>query len=48
MSDNPSFDPPEVTDEDIGWVSRLLKLPLDAFCGEDGTDPRQEVLKSMG
>jgi len=47
VSDTPSFDPPEVTDEDIGWVSRLLKLPLDAFCGEDGTDSRQEVLKSM-
>jgi len=47
MSDEPRFEPPEVTDEDICWASCLLKLPADAFYGLDGSDPRQEVLKSM-
>ena len=37
----------QITDEDILWASSLLKLPAVAFHGEDGTDPRQEVLKSM-
>lgn len=45
MSDSP-FEPPQVTDEDITWASRLLNLPVDAFYGDDGADPRQEVLKS--
>ena len=47
MSDDPPFEPPAITDEDIRWASRLLRLPDDAFHGETGTDPRQEVLKSM-
>ena len=41
------FEPPKIMDEDIRRASRLLDLPDDAFYGEDGTDPRQEVLKSM-
>lgn len=45
MSDDPSFEPPVVTDKDIRWASRLLKLPDDAFHGQDGRDPRQKVLK---
>ena len=47
MNDDPSFKPPEVTNEDISWATRLLKLPDDAFYGKDQRDPRQEVLKSM-
>lgn len=47
MSDDPPFEPPAITDEDIRWSSRLLKLPDGAFHGETGTDPRHDVLKSM-
>jgi hypothetical protein len=47
MNNDPPFKPPEVTDTDICSASRLLKLPDDAFYGEDCTDARQEVLKSM-
>ena len=46
MSDRP-FEPPQVTDDDIRWATRLLQLPAEAFYGEDRADPRQEVLKSM-
>lgn len=35
-----------VSDDDIAWVCNLLKLPSTAFCGEDGNDPRLEILKS--
>ncbi len=42
-----TFSPPEVTDEDIFWTSRLLGLSENAFYGENGTDPRQVVLKSI-
>lgn len=45
MGEDPVFEPPDVTDQDICWASRLLKLPDDAFYGEDRNDPRQEVLK---
>lgn len=45
-SDEP-FQLPEITDADICTVSRLLKLRIDAFHGADGTDPRQNVFKSM-
>jgi DNA helicase-2/ATP-dependent DNA helicase PcrA len=48
MSEVPPFEPPEVTDEDIRYVSRLLKLPDNAFHAVDGTDRRQDVLKAMG
>ena len=47
MSDDPPFEPHVITDEDIRWASRLLGLPYKAFLGETGTDPRQNVLKSM-
>jgi hypothetical protein len=48
MNDQPLFEPPDITDEDISWASGVLRLPSDAFHGEDGKDPRQEVLKSIG
>jgi len=47
MNDDPPFKPPEVTNEDIAWATRLLNLPADAFYGKDQRDPRQEALKSM-
>jgi hypothetical protein len=47
MSESSPFNPPEVTDGDIRWVSSLLNLRSDAFCGKDGKDPRKTVLKSM-
>lgn len=48
MSEIASFNPPEITDEDIRWAARLLRLPETAFHGEDGSDPRLSVLKCMG
>src|SRR6266581_4100885 len=39
--------PLDITDNDISWVSRLLRLPAAAFSGSDGSDPRQEVMKSL-
>lgn len=47
MSEVSSFTLPEITDEDIHWAARLLRLPENAFHGEDGNDPRRDVLKSM-
>ncbi|MBN1344143.1 MAG: ATP-dependent helicase [Phycisphaerae bacterium] len=47
MGNDSTFVPPPITDEDIRWASRVLGLPEYAFYGEDGTDPRCEVLKSM-
>lgn len=47
MSEQPLCEPPLITDEDIGWATRLLKLPPAAFYGEDGNDLRQQILKSM-
>ena len=47
MSDDPPFEPPAITDEDIRWASRLVRLPEGAFHGETGADPRRDVLKSM-
>lgn len=45
---NPSqFELPSVSDKDICWVTSLLGLPSGAFQGEDGTDPRHHVLRSM-
>lgn len=46
MSDETPFETPDVTDEDIRWATELLRLPLHAFYGRDGIDPRQDVLKS--
>jgi len=47
MSEVNTFEPPEITDNDIRWAARLLGLPENAFHGEDGSDPRLDVLKSM-
>lgn len=47
MSTADTFVQPTVTDADICRASRLLGLPLDAFYGPDGIDPRQKVLKCM-
>lgn len=47
MSSEGTFESPIVTDEDVWWASRRLSLPVDAFYGPDGTDPRQKVLKCM-
>jgi hypothetical protein len=47
MSSEGTFESPTVTEEDICRASQLLGLPVDAFYGTEGTDPRQEVLKCM-
>ena len=47
MSEVAPLKPPEITDEDIRWAARLLGLPENAFHGEDGNDPRLDVLKCM-
>ena len=47
MSKGDPFQPPAIVDEDITWASHVLGLPTEAFRGKDGTDPRQEVLKSV-
>ncbi|ACL01773.1 UvrD/REP helicase [Desulfatibacillum aliphaticivorans] len=47
MENNAPFVPPEITDADIEWATELLGLPKNAFLGEDGDDPRKEVLKDM-
>lgn len=47
VSDSDSAIYPQITDEDIHWVTPLLGLPEHAFYGRDGNDPRQQVLKSM-
>jgi DNA helicase II / ATP-dependent DNA helicase PcrA len=41
------FQPFEINDDDIQWVTDILGLPENAFCGVDGADPRKEVLKDM-
>ena len=40
-------DIPPISEQEIYDICRQLKLPEKAFHGEDGTDPRQEVIKSM-
>jgi len=47
MREHGTFKPPEITEADTLWVPSLLGLSESAFCGGDGTDPRQAVLKSM-
>ena len=47
MDSGAPFQSPEITDDDIQWVTDILGLPEKAFCGEDGADPRKEVLKDM-
>ncbi len=46
MNSHPSH-LPEIGDEDIEWVCRILKLPATAFSGEDDNDPRLGILKSL-
>jgi len=48
MNKTTTFEFPEITDDDILWVSQLLELQKDAFYGKDGTDPRKDVLKYKG
>ncbi len=36
-----------ITDEDITWSAALLRLSPTAFMGEDGSDPRRQIIKSM-
>ena len=43
----PPFTPLDITDKDIHWAARTLKLPENAFHGKDGTDRRKNVLKNM-
>jgi DNA helicase-2/ATP-dependent DNA helicase PcrA len=38
---------PPISDDDIRRVPQLLDLPKDAFFGEDGKDPRRDVLRLM-
>lgn len=47
MSEVDSFNPPEITDKDIRWAASLLGLSENAFHGEDGNDPRLDVLKCI-
>ena len=47
MASGVPFEPPVITDDDIQWVTDILGLPENAFCGADGTDTRKEVLKDM-
>jgi hypothetical protein len=47
MSSDPPFEHSKVTDADIHFASGLLKLLADAFYSADGSDPRQDVLKSI-
>jgi len=47
MADGNPFEIPGITDEDVRWATRVLGLPENAFFGEDGTDPRNEILKEM-
>lgn len=39
------FEP--ITDEEIAWVCAVMHLPLDAFSGADGADPRLGVIRSL-
>jgi superfamily I DNA/RNA helicase len=48
MRDSSGFEAPTITDDDIGWATELLGLSKIAFHGQDGSDPRQTVFKSIG
>jgi superfamily I DNA/RNA helicase len=41
-----TFSLPEIADDDVAWVCRVLRLPTTAFSGPDGKDPRLAVLRS--
>lgn len=47
MSEVDPFNLPEITDKDIRWAASLLGLSENAFHGEDGNDPRLNVLKCI-
>lgn len=36
---------PCISDDDIAWACRVLRLPQTAFTGSDGNDPRLAVIK---
>lgn len=36
-----------ISDQEIEWACTVMRLPLDAFCGPDGTDPRLGVMRSL-
>jgi superfamily I DNA/RNA helicase len=38
---------PAISDEDISWVCGVMGLPLTAFSGDDGNDPRLNVIKTL-
>ena len=38
---------PVIADPEIEWVCDVLGLPLTAFSGADGTDPRLSIIRSM-
>lgn len=40
------FTPPQITDDDVAWVTKILSLPDNAFGGTDGKDPRLHILKT--
>ncbi len=46
MGKSSRFKLPTLTDEDVQWVCRVMKLPVHAFRGPDGDDPRLGILKS--
>jgi len=39
------FEP--ISDQEIAWACAIMRLPLDAFCGADGSDPRLGVIRSL-
>jgi hypothetical protein len=47
MSNDPPFEPPAITDEDIRWAADILGLKENAFHGRDGGDARQDVIKCI-
>ena len=46
MSSLPSFLSPSISDADVVWITSLLGLPEQAFCGTNNDDPRLEALRS--
>ncbi len=36
-----------ISDQEIEWACKVMRLPLDAFSGPDGADPRLGVMRSM-
>tara|TARA_R110002111_G_scaffold18776_7_gene45906 strand:+ start:527 stop:2575 length:2049 start_codon:yes stop_codon:yes gene_type:complete len=46
MQDEP-FITPSITDDDVRAAARMLGFSENAFHGEDGNDPRAQVLKNM-